>query len=208
MRESYRSLARAVRYETPKVKGSRFIADAAPAADAAAADAFVETIRREFHRASHHCFAFRLGPDGAEFRSSDDGEPGGSAGRPILQQIEGHELTDAVVVVTRYFGGTKLGVGGLVRAYGGAAGALLDRAELRTIAITRQLRVEYPYDLSGEVQAVLSACGLRPSSSEFGEVVRLVLDVPAGDADRLAHELRERTAGRAEIELAGSDLTS
>jgi len=207
MHESYRTLARAVRHETAKVKGSRFIADAAPATDTVGADAFVERARQEFSGASHHCFAFRLGVDGAEVRSSDDGEPGGSAGRPILNQIEGHDLTDVVVVVTRYFGGTKLGVGGLVRAYGGAAGAVLDRAAVRTVAITREMRVEHPYDCSGEIQAVLSASGLRPRVSDYGEVVRLILDVPVGEVDSLVHELRERTAGRAEVELRGSDLT-
>ncbi|MCA9000417.1 MAG: YigZ family protein, partial [Planctomycetes bacterium] len=104
--ESFRTASRAFRYEPDKVKGSRFIADVAPALNGEEAEAFVRTIREEFPDASHHCYAWRCGVEGKDHRANDDGEPSGSAGKPILAQIEGHELTQIVVVVTRYFGGT------------------------------------------------------------------------------------------------------
>ncbi|MCA9739293.1 MAG: YigZ family protein, partial [Gemmatimonadetes bacterium] len=122
------TVARAVRVEIPRIKGSRFIADLVPVSDAAQADAAVDAARAAFPDARHHCFAWRVGARGDTFRFGDDGEPAGSAGRPILQHLEGLDVTDAVLVVTRYFGGTKLGVGGLIRAYGGAAAAALEAA--------------------------------------------------------------------------------
>lgn len=113
------TIAHAVRRETV-VTRSRFIADLAPVASAAEAEDLVQMARREFHDARHHCIAYVLGPDGAYTKSSDDGEPAGTAGAPMLAVLEGARLADVAVVVTRYFGGTLLGAGGLVRAYGGA----------------------------------------------------------------------------------------
>jgi uncharacterized YigZ family protein len=142
----YRTIAEGLRHEPPKTKGSRHIATIAPVATTAAAEAVVARVRDEMPDATHHAFAWRLragdGPSGLSFRSSDDGEPSGSAGRPILAQIDGRELTDVVVVVTRYFGGTKLGVGGLVRAYGGAAAEALDLAEIVEVVPEVTLRVQ------------------------------------------------------------------
>ena len=170
MRLDFRTVRGPSRYEPERTKGSRFIAAISPAQDVQAAEAFVASLRSEYDDASHHCFAWRLGPDGETFRSSDDGEPGGSAGRPILLQIEGHDLTDTVVVVTRYFGGTKLGVGGLVRAYGGAAGQALDRAEILITEITRTLHIEYPYECTGAVEALFARYRERGARDNVGLV--------------------------------------
>ena len=128
MLETYRTVATRVSHEIPKIKGSRFIATVAPAGSRAAAEAIVEALRDCHPGARHTCFAYRLGAAGDVFRYADDGEPSGTAGRPILRQIEGRGLTAMVVVVTRYFGGTKLGAGGLLRAYAAAAGAGPDQA--------------------------------------------------------------------------------
>jgi uncharacterized YigZ family protein len=117
------------------VQGSRFVATAAAAADRRQAMAFVEEIRKEFFDATHTAFAYRLGPAGADQRAHDDGEPSGTAGKPILTAIERAGVTGVVVTVTRYFGGTKLGTGGLVRAYGGAAAEALAAAERRSGSI-------------------------------------------------------------------------
>jgi uncharacterized YigZ family protein len=118
------TIAASVEVETV-VARSRFIATLAPAADEAAADQVVAEVRRRFYDARHHCTATVLGPDGQGQRSSDDGEPSGTAGAPMLAVLRGAELTEVVAVVTRYFGGTLLGSGGLVRAYGGAVTAAL-----------------------------------------------------------------------------------
>jgi uncharacterized YigZ family protein len=122
------------------VTRSRFIATLAPVADEAAADATIAAVRNEFHDARHHCTAMVLGPDGQRQRSNDDGEPGGTAGAPMLAVLRGAEVTDVVAVVTRYFGGTLLGAGGLVRAYGGAVTAAV--ADARRVARVPVARYE------------------------------------------------------------------
>ena len=200
MAHEIHTLAAEFRHEGERIKGSRFIATVAPSPTVAAAEGFVERIRSEFPAATHHCWAYRVGPTGEAFRASDDGEPGGSAGRPILQQLEGHGLTNAVVVVTRWYGGTKLGVGGLMRAYGGAAGHALDRAERRIVILKRRLDVRFPYDCTGAVQGLLSAHGIEPASADYGAAVHMVLDVPERDLEEFTSALRDRTAGRVEME--------
>jgi len=202
MLESYRVLDEPLEYQIDKISGSRFIADASPAKSEEEAFAFLEEIRAKFHNARHHCWAYRVGPEGETWRSSDDGEPSGSAGVPILKQLEGGEVTDLIVVVTRYFGGTKLGVGGLVRAYGAAAKEALKRAKVREVVVTERVIVTHSYDLSSPVQGVLARAGLVASESDYGESVRLVLDVPVAMAEGLVRDLEEATAARATIERA------
>ncbi|RMH21062.1 MAG: DUF1949 domain-containing protein [Acidobacteria bacterium] len=194
-----RTVRSAVRHEMPKVKGSRFIASLAPAGDVEQAMDFVAARRAEFRDATHNCFAWRLALDENAFRYSDDGEPAGTAGRPILQEIDGRRLSDVVVVVTRYFGGTRLGTGGLVRAYGGAAAAALERAEIVERPVVRTLSIHYPYELSGAVQGVLARFALAPAKADYGAEIAATVAVPVADAERLAHALREATAGRAQV---------
>lgn len=194
--DRYTTLASASRFEPDKIKGSRFIAFVAPARDENQAQAFVESVREEFSDARHVCFAWRLGSAGDLARSSDDGEPSGSAGRPILLQIEGHGITDAVACVVRYFGGVKLGVGGLMRAYGGAAGAALDRAALRHVDVRVALRCRHPYGDSGAVSAVLAAHALEPRDAEYAEDVAFTIDVPKRTVQRVETELRDATGAR------------
>ena len=246
MLESYRVLAEPITHEIDKISGSRFIADAAPAKSEEEARAFLEVVRSKYHDARHHCWAYRVGPRGEAWRSSDDGEPSGSAGVPILKQLEGHDVTDLVVVVTRYFGGTKLGVGGLVRAYGSAAKEALEEAKIqevivtervvvtryfggtklgvgglvraygsaakealevakiKEVIVTERVSVTYSYELSSPVQGVLARAGLQAAESEYGEVVRLVLEIPVAKADEVVRDLEEATAARATIERAGA----
>ena len=196
-----RTLARLLRHEPPKVKGSRFIASLAPVATAAAAMAFVEARREEFRDATHNCFAWRLGLGRDAMRFSDDGEPSGTAGRPILQEVDGRQLTDVAVVVTRYYGGTKLGTGGLIRAYGGAAAAALELAEVVEQPVVETMRLHFSYDASGAVQGVLSAFGLDPANSDYGAEVRLEVAVPVEDTERLRIALRDATRGRIELRV-------
>lgn len=190
----YRTVAHRSRFQPAPVKGSRFLASVGPAHTEAQAAAFVSEVEAEYRDATHHCWAWRL-HDG-RFRSSDAGEPGGSAGRPILAQIEGRGLSDVVVVVSRWFGGTKLGVGGLIRAYGGAAGMALDRARVVEVDETTPLVVEHAYDDTGSVEAVVRAEGLDVLSADYGEVVRLTLSVPLDGLDRVRRLLCDRTSGR------------
>ena len=204
MLESYRVLAEPITHEIDKISGSRFIADAAPAKSEEEARAFLEVVRSKYHDARHHCWAYRVGPRGEAWRSSDDGEPSGSAGVPILKQLEGHDVTDLVVVVTRYFGGTKLGVGGLVRAYGSTAKEALEEAKIREVVVIERVVVTHSYELSSPVQGVLARAGLQATESEYGELVRLVLEIPVAKADGVIRDLEEATAARATIERAGA----
>jgi uncharacterized YigZ family protein len=202
VRPPYRTIAGPVRYEIERVKGSRFLGEARPIANEQAAAAAIASIREAMPDATHHCFAWRL-REGGLFKSSDDGEPGGSAGRPILAQIAGHELDDVLVVVTRYFGGVKLGVGGLVRAYGLAAAKVLEAAEGITVTPKRPLWIAYDYGDTTPVESALRALELAPVRTEYAEGVRALLEVPDADWERVRATLRDHTSGR--VRFAGAD---
>ena len=130
-----------------KDKGSRFLVFAYPVQTAEQVKKHVDDLRQEHHKARHWCYAYRLGVDGNQFRANDDGEPSGSAGRPILGQIDSFELTDVLVVVVRYFGGTLLGVPGLIHAYKTSTQMALENAQIieKNIEKTVRIRCEYPY---------------------------------------------------------------
>ena len=194
---SHQTIAAPLRYEIEKIKGSRFIADLEPAASEEEAMAAIERILAEFSDASHHCWAWRLDHDDA-FRYSDDGEPTGSAGRPMLNQILGSGLSYVVIIVTRYFGGTKLGTGGLVRAYGAAARAALDAAEVVTVEAKTTLEFRFPYEMQGPIQGLLVARELEPASTEFGVDVVMTVQLRVEDAPEFSAALHELTAGRIE----------
>lgn len=180
------------------IKGSRFVGLAAPVSDAAQALALVEHARAIWPDASHHCWAYRLAQ--GEGRSSDDGEPGGSAGRPILAQIDGHEVTDCCVVVARWFGGTKLGVGGLIRAYGGCAGKTLDQGELIVHVPTQTLTLRHSYAHTGAIQSALAGLELEPLAEDYGAEVTLTLEVPEAQLPALRQALADASSGQAILE--------
>ncbi len=188
------TVARPGRVEIDRIRGSRFVADLAPVADQDTALAFVEQVRRRAPDASHHCWAFRLA-DGRE-RSDDDGEPGGTAGVPILRHLQGAELVDVVGVVTRWFGGTKLGRGGLVRAYGAATAAAIDAAPVVVRRVMAWLDLVHDYELSGPVESVLAGHGADVVDADYGAQVVLRVAVPRDAAGSFTTALSEATAGR------------
>ena len=198
----YSTLAGEVRYEAVVVK-SRFVAYAAPVIDAEQAMAWVKG--RSDAKARHNCFAWRL--PGGETRTNGDGEPGGTAGPPILAAIEGAGLHGVAVLVCRYRmdGGAKLGTGGLVRAYGGAAASSLLAAEMEEVVPLLALRVRYLPEDVGVVYAVLSAYSPRAAEVLEGDaaadagLLEAVCEVPREAVDVLARSLRDATSGRAEL---------
>ncbi len=198
---TYQTIAQALHVPALTVNGSRFIADVSPVVSAEDALAQVDAIRKLWPDASHHCWAYRLRHE-LQTRSSDDGEPGGSAGRPILAQIDGHDLFDVVVIITRYFGGTKLGVGGLIRAYGGTAGKALDQAKIKDVQETEALDITFAYELTKAVEAVLRAHQITPTKTDFDARVRMRLDVPCEDMSTLRDALVQQTSGRVDFPLA------
>jgi uncharacterized YigZ family protein len=198
MEDAFLTVRAAGRAEV-KVLGSRFLAVAAPVSDRAGAEEVVERERKEHFAASHHCFAWRLGR-GGEFRAADAGEPAGSAGKPILAAIDRVGVTNTVVVVTRYFGGTKLGIGGLVRSYGEAASLALEAAGRVEVIDQERLCVTIPHEQIGTIHHAVALVGGRIVESEYGEHVRLTLEVRASLAGSLRSSLVERTAGRVRFE--------
>jgi uncharacterized YigZ family protein len=192
-----RTLSAPLRHEIPKIRGSRFIATVERTETAAAAASFISRLREEFPSATHHCFAWRLA-DGT-LRSSDDGEPKGTAGRPILLELEGRRLSDVAVVVTRYYGGTKLGTGGLARAYGEAAGAVLDLAKIVEVPVVASLRLSYSYNLTGAVQGVLNAFDAVPGHAEYGADVMREVAVAVERVEEFRLAVTEAVSGRIAI---------
>jgi uncharacterized YigZ family protein len=169
-------------------KGSRFHALLAPARSEEEARAVLEGERRREPGATHHCWAWRLGVDACE-RSSDDGEPAGTAGVPMLQVLRGGGLSDVVVVVSRWFGGTKLGKGGLARAYAGAVKAALERVEIVERASTVELAVELAYERLGALKRLVHPPEVEMIDEEYGDGVRVRLAVMELRLDELRQQL-------------------
>ncbi len=181
-----------------KIKRSTFIGTVAPARSKAEAQAFVRQISNEFHDASHNCFAYRMDP--SSFRYSDDGEPSGTAGRPILSMIEKYQFIQVVLVVTRYFGGIQLGTGGLSRAYARAAEETLQKVSRRPVICYQQLRLHYDYSFIRAVRTLLEKYGGKVVESEYQHQVHAVVEVPREFASEFQTMLQQQTAGRIVVE--------
>lgn len=194
----FRSVAGAALAEI-KVKGSRFVAEVFPVADEAEAEGHIERIRNREFSATHHCTAYRVGPDAHLFRFNDDGEPSGTAGQPILRQIEGRNLTNTLVVVTRYYGGTKLGTGGLIRAYGDAASEALDAAGEKKNVISEHLYVSFRYDDTSPAMYVLQQFGAEVIESAYTDLTKLTVAVPRSRVQAFEKAFANALGGRGEI---------
>lgn len=200
MQEQYRTVAREGVHET-EINRSRFICALAPAATEREAQDFVARIRREHPTATHNCFAYVIGADAAVQKASDDGEPGGTAGVPMLQMLLRRDIRYAVAVVTRYYGGVKLGAGGLIRAYGGAVGEALDALGTVTRQRFRLATVTVDHQRAGKVENDLRATGREVRDVRYGEAVTIEIGLPDSDVDAFRAWLADATSGTAELEL-------
>lgn len=180
------------------VKKSRFIATIIPAASPEEAAGFVDETKRRCWDASHNVWAYYL--RGGQRRYSDDGEPQGTAGLPILDVLQKEGIENCAVVVTRYFGGTLLGAPGLARAYAGACKAAIEAADLVTMAQTRRLRVVCGYDFYRRLQSLVLACGGAIMETEFGELVKMTLSVAADRAELFGAKLADASNGTLQAE--------
>jgi len=179
-----------------EIKHSRFIAHAAPIDTAAAALAFLQQVA--IPDATHNCWAYR---HGSEYRSSDDGEPAGTAGRPILAAIDGQGFDRVMVVVIRWYGGIKLGAGGLVRAYGGAAAECLRTAPRLPLVAMARLQLVAGFEDLGALHAALPAHAAEKRDEQFdANGVRLRVELPADQVDALKIRLRDATRDRIRIQ--------
>lgn len=151
-----------------KDNGSRFISFAFPVETESQVKEIVDRLKKEYHDARHHCYAYRLGHLGDKFRANDDGEPSSSAGRPILGQIDSRNLSDTLVVVVRYFGGVKLGIPGLIRAYKTAAAEALDNAGFVEKTAGKRFRLRFPYEAMNDIMRVVKDMDLRQDGQDFG----------------------------------------
>ncbi len=179
------------------MKGSVFIGNIFPVPDKESAERKIREIRQRFHDATHNCFAYRM--DEAEFRYSDDGEPSGTAGRPILSMIDKYELCNVLLLVTRYFGGTKLGTGGLARAYSGCAKAVIREAVIKRKPNYLTMRVFYSFDLINKVQHAVQRYGGRIKEDATADGMEAFIRVLPSRWEALKQELITTTGGRIEF---------
>lgn len=192
----YFTIAQPARQET-RVQRSRFIGSLSPAPHREAAESGLERIRREFHDATHHCYAYRI--DANEFRYSDGGEPSGTAGLPILKVLDKYCLLQSLLVVTRYFGGIKLGPGGLSRAYSQCAEETIQKSSLQKLIQYCAMTVQYPYGATRQIHYLVDKYGGEVDSSEFAAEVISRLKIPSRNQPEFERELLQAGAGQVKI---------
>lgn len=197
--EQYRMLSKGAQAELVEKK-SRFIATIRPVSSEEEAVAFIEEMKKKYYDARHNCSAFVIGSKGELTRSSDDGEPSGTAGRPMLEVLTGSGIRNIAVVVTRYFGGVLLGTGGLVRAYSGAVKMALEQCETITRRYGVQMLIKTDYNGVGKIQYLLGSKDVVIQDSVYAADVQMTVLVPIEEYDRLCKELVEATNGRVGLE--------
>jgi uncharacterized YigZ family protein len=174
-----------------KDRGSKFVAYACPVKSVAEFKDRLGEIKKEHSKATHHCFAYRIGLDGNSFRVSDDGEPSGTAGRPILGQIDSKGLVNVLIVVVRYFGGTLLGVPGLINAYKSAASMALQMTPLAQKQVEALYRVQFDYTQLGDIMNLVRQCNCRVVQQEMQLFCNMTLAIPKNRVTELAYKLQD-----------------
>lgn len=185
-------------------KKSRFIAAARPVKTEPEAVDFINKTKKKYWDARHHCSAYVLGAAGELYRCSDDGEPGQTAGRPMLDVLLGQEIRDICVVVTRYFGGILLGAGGLVRAYSGAVQEALKGSVIIEKRLARKLLIHTDYNGIGKLRYILEKRGITILACDYTAQAALTVLVPVGEYETVVNEITEGSGGRAVIEDSGT----
>jgi uncharacterized YigZ family protein len=172
-----------------KEKGSRFVSFAIPISDPEEIKPIIDKIKKEHHEARHHCYAYMIGHERVIWRVNDSGEPSGTAGRPILGQINSFGLTNIIIVVSRYFGGTLLGVSGLINAYRSAALSAIQNAELIEKTIHAYYEITYPYISMNDVMRILKEENLGQSDQSFDLECRIILNFRASVKEKALNRL-------------------
>ncbi len=172
-----------------KDKGSRFISIAIPVSDQEEIKPIIEKIKKEHHEARHHCYAYMIGHERLAWRVNDDGEPSGTAGRPILGQINSYGLTNIIIVVSRYFGGTLLGVSGLINAYRSAAASAIENAEIIEKTLQEYYEITYPYISMNDVMRILKEENVGQSEQSFDLECRILLNFRISFKEKILNRL-------------------
>ena len=183
-----------------KIKSSKFIATVSSVNSLDNAIDFLSKIRAEFFDATHNCFAYRIGWDGSTFRASDDGEPSGSAGKPILFSIEKFDVSDVIVVVTRYFGGTKLGVGGLVRAYSDAAELALEKCEKQIINRTKSVKINCRYEEISIIKRLIEHWAVSFEET-YSDAVEIIANIHISKVEQFAATVKTATNAKVKVTI-------
>lgn len=191
-----------------EVQKSRFITHVSHAENEEEAREFIQQMKKKYFDARHNCSAWVLGEKGAKQKSNDDGEPGGTAGNPILEAIKKNGLTDIVIVVTRYFGGIKLGAGGLIRAYGHAAVLGIQAAQTVRMMPLRRVRITVDYSLLATVENWLRQNEIQSEEGTYAEQVTLPLLLPPETVEIRLAELTDLTSARFSYEMAEEILSA
>ena len=182
-------------------KKSRFIATIAPVSSEEEAVSFIKDMKKKYWNARHNCSAYIIGTQQQIVHSSDDGEPQGTAGKPILSVLSGRKLYNVVAVVTRYFGGVLLGTGGLVRAYSSAVEECLSKAVLKEMIEASRVKIEASYNDAGKLQYLFSQNNITILSADYTDVVTFDILLPAGTEDFIIKKITETTQNRASVDI-------
>ena len=174
-----------------KEKSSKFLCYAYHVESEEEIAAFLEPLRKRYYDATHHCYAWRLGPFGEKFRANDDGEPSSTAGKPILGQLLSREITNCLIVVVRYFGGTKLGVPGLIAAYKESAAMVLDEAKIVERTVDKRIRIEFSYISMNDVMRIIKEEQPVIEEQIFDNLCSMTLSMRLSKADILLGRLRK-----------------
>ncbi|MDC7997834.1 IMPACT family protein [Gilvibacter sediminis] len=191
MEDQYKTIKAPSSPQIFKDRGSKFLGYAFPLSAVEEVAEHIETLKKEHHTARHWCYAYQLGVSQPQYRANDDGEPANSAGAPIYGQIQAFELTDVLVVVVRYFGGTKLGIGGLINAYRTGAKLALEASEIETRYIETPFVIKTPYNLLGRIMRLIDEEGITIISQESAQDVSLHLQVRSSRISRVENAVKK-----------------
>lgn len=181
-----------------KEKGSKFIAYAYPVSSEEEIKEHIAKLKKEYYDARHHCYAYMLGADKKNFRANDDGEPSSTAGKPILGQILSNDLTNIIIVVIRYFGGTKLGVSGLIHAYKTAAAETIENAEILDKTVNDIYEIHFDYLVMNDIMKIIKDDQPEQLGQDFNLTCKITLSIRQSEVDRIIEKFKKITSVKAE----------
>lgn len=190
MRDTYNTIITPTEEILYKEKGSKFYAFAFPMTDSNEVSELIAPLRKKHPKANHHCYAWKIGPGENNYRANDDGEPGHSAGDPILGQINAYDLSDILVVITRIFGGTKLGVGGLIHAYRESAQLALEQAQIVERVITNDIKLNFEYPQMSQVMRFIDEHSYQIKKQELTAHCNIVIAVPLNEIEQAMNKIK------------------
>ena len=196
--DSFKTIARAAE-TTYRQLSSKFLTYAYPVETEAEIKEYLDALRKRWYDATHHCYAWRLGPHGEQFRANDDGEPSSTAGKPILGQLLSQEITNCLVVVVRYFGGTKLGVPGLIAAYKEATAQVLAECEIVEKTVDVTMRVEFSYVAMNDIMRIVKDMQPRIVDQQFDNLCIMTLSIRESESEQLLGRLEKVEGATVEV---------